>query len=123
MKSISRYGLLFYKAAQDETGKVLKGYGSNMIKIQASRDDSYDTVLHVCRATEALHIEAPKEAISQTAKQKFLRYDMASGRRNIQFTTKCFSLERKGENYLQEQVQPSRKVIHVHVSRNIYWRQ
>ena len=50
-----------YKAVQDETGKVLKGYRSNLIEIEASRDDLYDTILS--RATEALHIEPERRKI------------------------------------------------------------
>ena len=38
---------------QDDAGRVLKGYGSNLIEMEASRDDSYETL---SRAADALHI-------------------------------------------------------------------
>ena len=37
---------------QDRTGKVMKGNGSQLLEIAASRDDEYDRLL--CRATKAL---------------------------------------------------------------------
>ena len=48
-----------YKAVQDEEGKVLKGYGSNLVEIEASRDDSYNTLLS--RAAEALQIKSGRK--------------------------------------------------------------